>query len=458
VIGQSHQIFEVGITSCLRTIANAPKENKRVVFGMMAREAIGYARKGGIELPDIIDRLRDTALSTGLVDEHGEDEVQRDLAAAMITEQVHVAPVERPVESPLPVVTADTLHGRPVPLRRMLLDCSTLIPARTVTLLTGDGGTGKSLVALQLAAAVAMRVHWLGLPVAEPGPVLYLSAEDELDEVHRRLVDIVKHHDKNLTDLADLHILPLAGEDAILAAPAARSNVIEATALWRKIIAYVEHIRPRVVVFDTLADLFAGDENQRAQARQFIGLLRGLAIRHDTTVVVLAHPSLSGLANGTGSSGSTGWSNSVRSRVYLSRVFDNDKAEPDVDLRVLRTTKTNYGRVGDEIRVRWSQGVFVAEQGTPTGALDRLAADQMAEQVFIDCLRLTLAQGRHVSSLKCSTYAPAMFASMPQAKGFTAKVLATAMERLFAANKIKVDTKGPPSKQRRFLTLSEGDE
>jgi Mrp family chromosome partitioning ATPase len=37
------------------------------------------------------------------------------------------------------------------------------IPHKTVTLLSGDGGTGKSLLAMQLAAARALARDWIGL-------------------------------------------------------------------------------------------------------------------------------------------------------------------------------------------------------------------------------------------------------------------------------------------------------
>ena len=67
---------------------------------------------------------------------------------------------------------------------------------------------------------------------------------------------------------------------------------------------------------DTLADVFAGNENARQEARQFIGLLRGLAIEHDLAVVPLAHPSLSGMTSGTGTSGSTALLDSVRARSF----------------------------------------------------------------------------------------------------------------------------------------------
>ena len=70
---------------------------------------------------------------------------------------------------------ASDLEGRPIPPRAWLVP--DLIPHRTVTLFSGDGGTGKSLLALQLAVAAATGGWWIGREVT-PGSVLYLSAED----------------------------------------------------------------------------------------------------------------------------------------------------------------------------------------------------------------------------------------------------------------------------------------
>ena len=58
------------------------------------------------------------------------------------------APLIQPPSEPLRVVDAASLYGKAVPQRQHL--CAPLIPARNVTLLAGDGGTGKSLLALQL--------------------------------------------------------------------------------------------------------------------------------------------------------------------------------------------------------------------------------------------------------------------------------------------------------------------
>lgn len=48
---------------------------------------------------------------------------------------------------------ASELSDRPVPMRHWLVP--DLVPSRVVTSLYGDGGTGNSLLALQLADAVA---------------------------------------------------------------------------------------------------------------------------------------------------------------------------------------------------------------------------------------------------------------------------------------------------------------
>jgi len=168
-------------------------------------------------------------------------------------------------------------------------------------------------------------------------------------------------------------------------------------------------------------------------------------------VMLLAHPSLTGLNSGSGSSGSTAWNNSVRSRLYLSRIVA-EGLEPDPDARLLSTKKANYGPVGGEIAMKWREGVFVVE-GTPTG-LDRLAIGAKAERVFLALLRTFAEQGRKVNHAGGSTYAPKVFATNPKSEGVTKAAFKGAMETLLSRGAIRIAEDGPASKRRQFLEAS----
>ena len=104
-------------------------------------------------------------------------------------------------------------EGLPVPERKWIVPG--FIPAGTVTLLSGDGATGKSLLAQQLAVARALAREWIGL-LPEPGRTLVLSAEDDADEMQRRLEDIRKFYGAKMADLSDMRLVDLVGEDSIL--------------------------------------------------------------------------------------------------------------------------------------------------------------------------------------------------------------------------------------------------
>lgn len=69
----------------------------------------------------------------------------------------------------------------------------------------------------------------------------------------------------------------------------------EDAAEWRKAI---YDIRPRLIVIDNSADVYAGNENDRAQVRQFITLLRGPTIDVGAGLILTSHPSLTGISTG----------------------------------------------------------------------------------------------------------------------------------------------------------------
>ena len=171
------------------------------------------------------------------------------------------------------------------------------------------------------------------------------------------------------------------------------------------------------IMLDTLSDVFAGDENHRQQARQFIGLLRGLALRTDTTIIVAAHPSLTGMQSGSGLSGSTAWSNTVRSRLYLS------PSERDEDVRTLRVMKANYGPSKLSVELRWQRGVY-----SPIDK-DCQAVAEAADECFLMLLDSYTQQDRHVSPNPSTSYAPSIFANDKLGAAFSKQAFRDAMNR-----------------------------
>ena len=326
--------------------------------------------------------------------------------------------------------SAATLAGLPIPKRDWLVPG--LIPCNTVTMLSGDGGVGKSLLVAQLAVALATGREWIGIKPRR-GPVVFLSAEDDVAEIHRRLAEIAASQGLHLADLCDLYIVPRAGRDAVLGAPeAGKTGIIKKTPLWDDFERLVADIRPSLVVLDTSADVFSGNEIVRTEVRQFIGILRGLAIDKGTAVLLLAHPSLTGMSSGRGTSGSTAWNNSVRSRLYLDRVLEPDNFEPDKSLRVLRVMKANYAETGGEIQIRWSNGAFVREsepsaptvEGEPLDPSAVGAETEREKQDFMTAIERNFANGVFLQASPASPkgYAPKALVAAEGGKDRVARI------------------------------------
>ena len=199
-----------------------------------------------------------------------------------------------------------------------------------VTALFGDGGLGKTLLAQQLLTSVATGREWLGQPVPRL-KTFGLLCEDHADDLHINQENINRALWLDYRQLGDLRLWPSVGFDNLLMTfDGHDAGKGELTDFFATLLEEVTSFGARLVVLDTAADLFGGNENVRTQVRQFLANACGrLAREIDGAVVLCAHPSVSGMASGSGSSGSTAWNNTVRSRLYLTRAADTDGEEAD---------------------------------------------------------------------------------------------------------------------------------
>lgn len=334
-------------------------------------------------------------------------------------------------------------QNQPIPERRWLVEG--LIPDRNVTLLAGDGGVGKTLLALQLAVACSLGRQWLGLQT-KAVKTLCVLCEDEPEEIQRRVADILKLYQADFGDTENLSFLARVGLDNSLMTWPNSYEPGGETAFHTRILNLATDQRYQLVILDSLHDFFPGNENARPQVRQFIQSLRTIATEADGAVIVTTHPSLAGRSSGTGESGSTAWNNAVRSRLYLTRPNDaNDENE-----RILQTMKSNYGAIGGRISLTWQGGVFVREDGDG-GVLGSIKR-RTTTTVFLNALVELGRQGRRVNANENQqNFAPKVMVEMPECKGYRLKELKRAMEELLHDNQIVVAKDGPPSRRRTYL-------
>jgi RecA-family ATPase len=336
-----------------------------------------------------------------------------------------------------------TLAGRPIPERQWLVEH--WIPMKRVTGLYGVPGAGKTLLMQMLATAAAIGKLWLGLPVRRCKSLLHFC-EDDLDEMHIRQEAINHFYGCSYEELGDrMRWLPRLGEDNTLMT--FENGRALRTPFFDQLLTGAKEFCAELVIEDTLADVFGGNEIDRGQSRRFVQEgLAWIAREIAGAVVCNAHPSLTGIKNDTGESGSTGWGGAFRSRLYLNYPKEDENREPaDTDERLLTRKKANWAKIGDTIEMRWKDGVFIGK--TPaTGTVGSIER-RTAERVFLDLLDKATEENRYVSSSpNAGAYAPRAFARRPDRDGHTQAELLRAMERLFAAREIVNVPYGPPSR------------
>lgn len=310
-----------------------------------------------------------------------------------------------------------TLQDKPIPPRRFAVPG--WIPDRVVTVLSGDGGLGKSLAALQCSTCLALGLPFLGIDLA-PRKVLYFSAEDDLEEMHRRQADINRALGIDFADLdGRMYWKCLSGDDALLAAMDEKTKRLTSRPAYENLRRTCKEEGIQLVVIDTVADTFGGLEIDRQQVTRYVRLAEAIARDNDGAVILVAHPSAAGLREGTGISGSTAWRNAARSVLYLRRP-DTEPGEPeDRDARILERVKGNYAPSGGTIRMRWHDGHFILD-GEPVlggGPLDHV----FMEHAILRAVEGLLRNGQHPSPSRNSPtdYAPKLIKTRPETKDFT---------------------------------------
>jgi RecA-family ATPase len=344
---------------------------------------------------------------------------------------------------PLPGLVDPATWREKAPLRQFIIPG--WIVRGACGLLSGQEGVGKSLLAQQMATCAALGLNFLGLEMAQSN-ALYITCEDPLDELWRRQQDINAALGTDMADLGGrLLLCSLKGEIGNEFGTYDTEGRLAISPRYRQVEAAALEFGAQLIFLDNAAHIFPGNENARHDVAVFLGLLERLSERINGAVILLAHPNkqhAQGNKQGNEYSGSTGWSAHVRNRLFLDwAINDTSGTFLGDDGRVLRKSKANYGKKGEEVFFRWHEWAFVREDDLPpsvTAELRDVGRANFENDCFLACLRQRNTERRPVSENKSSrTYAPKEFAEMPEARGCTKEQLEQAMNRLFRINAIE---------------------
>ena len=172
----------------------------------------------------------------------------------------------RPVE-PLPFLTLTRLSERAQAVQWLVKGA---VPAESIGMFFGASGTFKSFLALDLALHIAHGMQWLGKKTKQ-GPVVIIAAEGGAG-IWWRIKAWHQLHGMRW-DKIPLYVVPVA-VDLLTDAP----RVCEAAASARVV--------PALVVVDTMAQTFRGEENSASEVGSYLSEI-GLWFRQSWQCAVL---------------------------------------------------------------------------------------------------------------------------------------------------------------------------
>ncbi len=335
-------------------------------------DALEEAKAAALADPPDLEPLRELARIEEAAFQEAEDMADR--AKRMASAQTATEALDAIDPGPA-LATVTDWTGEPKP-REWLAPA--WLPAGRAALLTGTGGSGKSLLALQLAAGIAggdrNPLHGDPRGGADQGPMLdgnpglalFCTWEDEPDEILRRLAWAAVDREA----LADrLHVADLAGLGPLWAADP--DDGPAETEAGKAVADLIRTVRPRLAVIDPTAGAYGDSENDRAAVRAWLAHLGALAAETGAAVLLIAHPPKERAGDRRDYSGSTDWRGGVRALWRLAPESvpgltgaPNGQGKPKAPAKAhaLTIAKANYARDG---RRAWLRLQVVDGPGGP---------------------------------------------------------------------------------------------
>jgi hypothetical protein len=307
-----------------------------------------------------------------------------------------------------------------IPPRAWLADRKLM--RKKLSLLVAAGGTGKSLVSIQWAIALALGDgRKFGITVRERVRVLLVNLEDEGDEMRRRVAAVCLHFGIPPETLEGWLLTYDDREGDFMVARRDKSGRgLERTPLASELAAYAAGAGVGAIIVDPFAETHAAKENDNDETLFVAKTYRAIAETADAAVLLVHHTSKPPKADSSGHAGNI---NSSRGASSL--------------INAVRIGMTLYGMSGDEAK---ALGIPENERASYVRLDDSAKANlgkRSGEPEWFRWQSITLPNTDEVGVL-----APVQLATGNRHAEMWAKALALVIQRADAGEPIASNPKG----------------
>jgi hypothetical protein len=212
-----------------------------------------------------------------------------EVEAAVVAGQGEETKERRPLRiDDLSVYSGNAYLNHYPPNYRYLIDKSMRL--KCLASIAGPPGAGKGTAGIEFCTSVAGGAPWLDTwQVIEPGRVLYISAEDDQEVIHRRFHHAIKSlpQEKQAEAAANFYGIPVHG--CVNLCRGKRGAGVVTTPHLEDLRTLIDRIRPVLVVIDTLSRFCGIDENDNPSMTTFCGHLEDVIADFGCNIILLHH-------------------------------------------------------------------------------------------------------------------------------------------------------------------------
>ena len=255
----------------------------------------------------------------------------------------------------------------------------TLLLRRYVSALIAPPGAGKTNFGIHTGIALATGREWAGMQPHDPGPVWIINAEEDLEELNRRVLAAAIHMGVDPADLDDrLFVNSGADREIQLARENPKTREIDSLPDVETIINVIRQRGIRLLILDPLAEFHTAPEGNNDAMKIVAKLCRQIAQRADCAVLLAHHPRKSPAGDADGHAGNMDSARGASALVGVTRVVSTllgmSKKEAD-RLGIADEDRRLYVRLDDAkanmslitSRAKWFRRESVELSNAPLG-------------------------------------------------------------------------------------------